>query len=74
MIYHIRVKGHLGTQWVDWFDGFTITPESTGDTLLTGPIVDQSALYGLLRRLRDTGLPLVSVTRDIPAHSETPQQ
>lgn len=62
MIYHIRIRGHLGPQWTDWFEGFAITPEPDGDTMLTGPVVDQAALYGILRRLRDTGLPLISVT------------
>jgi len=62
-IYEIRVKGHLGQQWTDWFGGLTITLEESGDTLLTGPVVDQAALYGLLKKARDAGLPLVSVTR-----------
>jgi hypothetical protein len=63
MIYEIRVKGHLGHQWTNWFEGFIITLEEGGDTLLTGPLVDQAALYGLLKRVRDLGLPLVSVNR-----------
>ena len=74
MIYLIRIEGHLGPQWSDWFEDMTITLEPEGDTVLTGPIIDQAALYGLLRRLRDTGLPLVSVTRDSPAQSEIPQR
>ena len=69
MDYHIRIKGHLGPQWADWFEGLTVTLEANGDTLLTGPVVDQAALYGVLRKLRDVGLPLVSVTRIAPAHS-----
>jgi hypothetical protein len=69
MIYQIRIKGHLGPHWEGWFGGMTITLEANGDTVLTGPIVDQAALYGLLRTLRDVGLPLLSVTRIIPAHS-----
>ena len=63
MIYQIRIKGHLGPQWADWFGGLTITLEDNGETLLTGPVVDQAALYGLLRKVRDLGLPLISVTR-----------
>ncbi len=60
--YQIRIKGHLGRQWADWFGGLTITLEDNGDTLLTGPVVDQAALHGLLRKVRDLGMPLVSVS------------
>jgi hypothetical protein len=60
-ILQIRIKGHLGQQWMDWFDGLTIMPEEDGNTLLSGPIVDQSALYGILRKVRDLGIPLLSV-------------
>jgi hypothetical protein len=60
-VYQIRVEGHLGQQWMDWFDGLTITLEEDGDTLLTGRVVDQAALHGLLKKVRDLGLPLVSV-------------
>ncbi len=63
MIYQIRIKGHLGPRWTDWFEGLAITLEENGETLLTGPVVDQAALYGLLRKVRDLGLPLISVTR-----------
>jgi len=62
-IYQIRIKGHLGNEWTDWFEGLTITLEEGGDTLLTGPIVDQSALHGVLKKVRDLGLPLVSVNQ-----------
>ena len=61
MAYQIRIKGHLGHQWTDWFGGLAITLEDNGDTLLTGPVVDQAALHGLLRTVRDLGIPLVSV-------------
>ena len=60
-VYQIRLKGHLPDQWTDWFEGLTITLEDNGNTLLTGSVVDQAALYGLLRKLRDLGLPLLSV-------------
>ena len=62
MVYQIRIKGHLGSQWTDWFEGLTITLEEDGDTLLTGPVVDQAALHGLLKKVRDLGLPLLSVS------------
>jgi hypothetical protein len=62
VIYQIRIKGHLGHQWTDWFEGLTITLEEDGDTLLTGPVADQAALHGLLKKVRDLGLPLISVS------------
>ena len=61
--YQITVKGHLDNRWADWFEGLTITLEDNGETLLTGPVVDQAALHGLLRKVRDLGMPLLSVTR-----------
>jgi hypothetical protein len=63
LVYQIRIQGHLGTQWTDWFEGLTVTLEDNGDTLLTGPVVDQAALHGVLKKVRDVGLPLVSVNR-----------
>ena len=62
-VYQIRLKGYLDPQWTDWFESLTITLEEDGDTLLTGPVVDQAALHGLLRKVRDLGIPLVSVNR-----------
>ena len=70
MVYQIRIKGHLGLQWTDWFGGLTITLEDNGDTLLTGPVVDQAALHGLLRKVRDLGMPLLSVIRVTPGQAE----
>ena len=64
-VYRIRIKGHLGPQWTDWFGGLTITLEESGDTLLTGP-VDQAALHGLLKKVRDLGMPLISAVRVEP--------
>lgn len=68
--YEIRLKGHLDAQWVTWFDGLTITLEENGDTLLSGPVVDQSALHGLLKKVRDLGMPLVSVAQAQSNRSE----
>jgi hypothetical protein len=66
MVYQIRIKGQLGPQWTDWLGGLTITLEDNGDTLLTGPVVDQAALHGLLRKVRDLGMPLISAIRVKP--------
>lgn len=61
--YQIRVKGQLDSRWSDWFENFTITPQANGDTLIVGLVPDQPALYGLLKRIRDLGLPLLLVER-----------
>jgi hypothetical protein len=66
MVYQIRVKGHLGPRWADWFGGATIALEDNGDTLLTCPVEDQAALHGLLRKVRDLGMPLISTIRVEP--------
>ena len=63
LVYQIRLQGHLGRNWTHWFGDVTITLEDNGETLLTGQVVDQAALHGLLRKVRDLGLPLISVTR-----------
>ena len=72
MIYQIRVKSHLGPDWTDWFDGLAITQEDNGDMLLTGPVPDQAALHGLLKKVRDLGMPLVSVN-PIPSNGHQPE-
>lgn len=59
--YEIRIKGHLDDRWADWFEGLAITLEENGNTLLCGPVIDQAALHGLLKKVRDVGLPLISV-------------
>jgi len=69
MVYRIRIKGHLNRQWTDWFGGLTITLEDNGDTLLTGPVVDQAALHALLRKVRDLGMPLLSVVPVDPSRA-----
>jgi hypothetical protein len=65
-LYEIRIKGHLDDKWADWFEGLTITRADNGETLLRGPLVDQAALHGVLRKVRDLGLPLLSVTTAVP--------
>ena len=70
MGYHMRIKGHLGSQWKDWFGGLTVTLEDNGDTLLSGPVVDQAALHGWLKKVRDLGMPLISVNRVGLGHAD----
>jgi hypothetical protein len=70
-IYHLRIKGHLSAQWADWFGGATISLQENGDTVLTSPPVDQAALYRLLRRVRDLGMPLISLNRATPDGADT---
>jgi hypothetical protein len=72
MVYQIRVTGHLDSEWSDWFEGLSITLEDNGETLLSGPVADQAALHGLLRKVRDLGLPLLSVIRLQPAQVDAP--
>ncbi len=68
--YEIRIKGHLENRWANWFDGLTITLEDNGETRLTGPVVDQAALHGLLRKVRDLGMLLISVKRIEPRQAD----
>lgn len=73
-IYQIRIEGQLGQQWTDWFEGLCVTQEQDGTTLLTGPVVDQSDLHGLLKKVRDLGIPLISVNRMETAGPSNPDQ
>ena len=70
--YEIRLKGHLDSRWTAWFDGLSLTNESDGTTVIHGPVADQAALHGLLQKVRDLGLPLVSVTQLQPGQPECP--
>jgi hypothetical protein len=70
-VYQIRIKGHLSHQWTEWFEGLTITLEEDGNTLLTGIVVDQAALHGLLKKVRDLGMPLLSVNSIEPGTQNT---
>jgi hypothetical protein len=72
LVYQIRIQGQLGREWTDWFGGLTIRLTDNGETLLTGPVVDQAALHGLLRKVRDLGVPLLSVSRVEPGQTEAP--
>ena len=69
-LYEIRLQGHLDARWAAWFDGLTLTGNSDGTTLIHGPVVDQAALHGLLQKVRDVGLPLVSVTQTTVDHPQ----
>lgn len=68
-LYEIRLEGHLDARWAGWFEGLSLTRESNGTTVLSGPLVDQAALHGVLRKVRDAGLPLLSVSQ---IHAEQP--
>ena len=70
--YELRIQGHLGARWAAWFDGLSLTNEPDGSTLICGPVADQSALHGLLQKVRDLGLPLVSVTHVDADHTDLP--
>jgi hypothetical protein len=70
--YEIRLKGHLGNRWAAWFDGLTIARGGDGTTTIHGQVTDQAALYGLLQKARDLGLPLISVTQVEPGHPGAP--
>ena len=70
--YEIRLKGHLDDKWADWFDGLTITRADNGETLLHGTVIDQAALHGVLRKVRDLGLPLLSVMQVDPQQANGP--
>ncbi len=71
-LYEIRIKGRLDDRWADWFGGVKITLEANGNTLLIGPVVDQAALHGLLRKVRDLGMPLISVNQVDPKQANEP--
>jgi hypothetical protein len=70
--YEIRVEGHLGARWAAWFDGLTLTQGSDGTTIIHGPVADQAALHGLLQKIRDLGVPLISVNHVAPGHPPAP--
>ena len=72
MMYEIRLEGHLSPEWTDWFECLTLTLEDGGESLLTCSVVDQAALYGLLRKVRDVGLPLISIIHLEPNQADVP--
>ena len=71
-LYEIRIKGHLDDRWAEWFEDMSFTHESDGTTILSGPVIDQAALHGLLRKVRDLGLPLLSVIQVEPKPANGP--
>ena len=71
IVYQIRLKGHLSHKWTEWFEGLTITHEEDGNTILTGPVIDQAALHGLFKKVRDLGMPLLSVNSVEPDLQDT---
>jgi hypothetical protein len=71
MVYQIKLKGHLSRQRMDWFEGMIITLEKNGDTLMTGTMIDQAALHGILKKVRDLGMPLLSLNSVDPASQDT---
>ena len=73
-LYEIRVKGHLDARWAAWFDGLAITHGSDGTTVIHGPVADQAALHGLLQKVRDLGLPLISVNHVAPGQPPAPRR
>jgi len=73
-IFQIRIKGQLARRWVNWFEGMSITLEDNGDTLITGPVADQAALHGLLKKVRDLGMPLISVNRVKSGQAKPPDE
>jgi hypothetical protein len=72
VVYQIRLMGHLGREWTDWFEGLSIMQEEDGNTLLSGPVVDQAALHGLLKKVRDLGMSLISVSPVEPGPADMP--
>jgi hypothetical protein len=70
--YGIRLKGHLDSRWAAWFDGLSLTHDSDGTTVISGPVLDQAALHGLLQKVRDVGIPLVSVAQIDPDEPDVP--
>ena len=70
--YEIRVKGHLDTRWAAWFDGRAIAHDSDGTTIIHGSVADLAALHGLLQKIRDLGLPLISVNHIAPGYPPAP--
>ncbi|MEA4908841.1 MAG: hypothetical protein VB089_14550 [Anaerolineaceae bacterium] len=71
--YQIRIQGHLDAQWSEWFEGLSVTLQDNGDTLITGLVIDQAALHGLLKKVRDLGMPLISVTPIFPYQENGPE-